>query len=400
MLSFISFFLTSLAILLAIPVAVFLIEIVASIALPQPNRISPAPTSGPRQRVAVLVPAHNESTGLLPTLADIQAQLQPPDRLLVVADNCTDDTASVAAAAGVDVVDRTDPARKGKGYALAWGVRHLAADPPDVVIVIDADCRLAETAIERFATACAMTNRPVQALYLLSAPVNSPINLKVAQLAWLVKNKARPLGLAALRLPCQLMGTGMAFPWEVIRSVDLASGSIVEDLKLGLDLALAGNPPIFFPFPSVTSVFASSVEGVRTQRLRWEQGHLGTILANLPGLIFIALRRADRNLFGLALDLAIPPLSLLGLMVIAMSMIASAATLLGVSSASMWVSLSSLAGFAGSVFLSWLKYGRDVLPPAAVLSIPSYVIGKLPLYHQILFRKSGTQWTRTDRREP
>jgi cellulose synthase/poly-beta-1,6-N-acetylglucosamine synthase-like glycosyltransferase len=398
MLTFISFFLTGIALLLAIPVAVFFIEIGASIVLPQRNGLWP-PAGGRRQRVAVLVPAHNESTGLLPTLADIKAQLQASDRLLVVADNCTDDTASVAATAGADVIDRTDPDRKGKGYALAWGVRHLGAAPPDVVIVIDADCRLADTAIERLATACAVTNRPVQALYLMSAPVNSAINFRVAEFAWNVKNKARPLGLGALGLPSQLMGTGMAFPWDVIRSADLASGSIVEDLKLGLDLALAGHPPVFCPFPGVTGIFPLSAEGAKTQRLRWEQGHLGIILATLPRLIAVAFRRADLNLFALALDLAIPPLSLLGIMVIAMSIIASAAALLGTSSAAMLVSLASLAVFAGGVLLSWWKYGRDVLPPASILLIPSYVIGKLPLYGPILFRKSGAQWTRTDRRK-
>jgi glycosyltransferase involved in cell wall biosynthesis len=398
MLTFISFFLTGMALLLAIPVAVFFIEIGASIVLPQRNGLRP-PAGGRRQRVAVLVPAHNESAGLLPTLADIKAQLQASDRLLVIADNCTDDTASVAATAGADVIDRTDPDRKGKGYALAWGVQHLGMDPPDVVIVIDADCRLADTAIERLTTACAVTNRPVQALYLMSAPVNSPINFRVAEFAWTVKNKARPLGLGALGLPCQLMGTGMAFPWEVIHSADLASGSIVEDLKLGLDLALAGHPPVFCPHLGVTGVFPWSVEGARSQRLRWEQGHLGIILAAVPRLIAVAIRRADLNLLALALDLAIPPLSLLGIMVIAMSMIASAATLLGVSPAAMLVSTASLALFAGGVFLAWLRFARDILPPASILSIPSYVIGKLPLYGQIIFRRSGTQWTRTDRRK-
>jgi cellulose synthase/poly-beta-1,6-N-acetylglucosamine synthase-like glycosyltransferase len=395
MLTFTSFFLTGLALLLAIPVAVFFIEIVAGILLPQGASL-PAGRSS-RQRLAVLVPAHNESTGLLPTVADIKAQLQASDRLLVVADNCTDDTASVAAAAGAEVIDRTDPDRKGKGYALAWGIRHLGADPPDVVIVIDADCRLADTALERLATACAVTNRPVQSLYRMSAPVNSPINFRVAEFAWNVKNKARPLGLAALGLPCQLMGSGMAFPWDVIRSADLASGSIVEDLKLGLDLALAGNPPVFRPFPGVTGVFPLSSEGARTQRLRWEQGHLGIILTTLPRLIAVALRHADVNLFALAIDLAIPPLSLLGMIVIAMALIASTATLLGMSSVAMLVSLASVAAFSGGVFLSWLKYGRDILPAASIFLLPSYVIGKLPLYGQILFRKSVGQWTRTDR---
>ena len=95
--------------------------------------------------------------GLLPTLADIKAQLRAGDRLLVVADNCTDDTAAVAAAAGAEVIARNDPEKIGKGYALEWGLQHLSADPPDIVIVIDADCRLSDNAIENLSTASTLT---------------------------------------------------------------------------------------------------------------------------------------------------------------------------------------------------------------------------------------------------
>ena len=126
--AFISFLMATLAFLLAIPTTVFFIEVIAAIALAQQDYQVP-PGNRPRQRVAVLLPAHNESTGILPTLADIMVQIRAGDRLLVVADNCTDDTAAVAAAAGAEVVDRNEPERKGKGYALAWGLRHLGTDP-------------------------------------------------------------------------------------------------------------------------------------------------------------------------------------------------------------------------------------------------------------------------------
>src|SRR5262245_56051654 len=241
--------------LLAVPFAVFFVEIIAAILLPQRERAA-RPSASFRRRVAVLVPAHNESTELLPTLADIRTQLRPGDRLLVVADNCSDDTAAVAVAAGAEVIERHDPARFGKGYALDFGLHHLAADPPDIVIVVDADCRLADDMIDPLATTCALMRQPAQALYLMTAPDESAINYRVAEFAWRVKNWLRPLGLGALGLPCQLAGTGMAFPWDAICPADLASGWIVEDLKLGLDLALAGHPPLFCPSARVTSRFA------------------------------------------------------------------------------------------------------------------------------------------------
>jgi cellulose synthase/poly-beta-1,6-N-acetylglucosamine synthase-like glycosyltransferase len=382
--------------LAAIPVTVFFLEIIAATALRQGQGAS-RPSDGTRRRVAVLVPANNESTGLLPTLTDIRRQLVRGDRLLVVADNCADDTASVASAAGAEVVERHDSAKHGKGYALDFGLRHLASDPPEIVIIIDADCRLAAETIDQLATTCAATQRPVQALYLMTSPEGSPINYRVAEFAWRVKNWLRPLGLRALKLPCQLVGTGMAFPWDVIRSADLANGWLVEDLKLGLDLAVARHPPLFCPSARVTSKFSSSSEGAGTQRRRWEQGHISTIAVTVPGLLRQAIALRDWDLLALTLDLAVPPLSLLAILVIGMFVAAAVAALFGFSSAALIVSTASLLAFVLAAFLAWVKCGRDVLPPRAIWSIAPYVLGKLPLYRRILCNRIESRWIRTDR---
>jgi cellulose synthase/poly-beta-1,6-N-acetylglucosamine synthase-like glycosyltransferase len=397
MVTFFSFALAAVAFLVAVPVFIFLVEVFTAVVLPQRQWPRP-PANDTVGNVTVLVPAHNEGAGLLPTLEDIKAQLRPADRLLVVADNCTDDTGAVAAAAGADVISRHDLERTGKGYALAWGLRHLEANPPDIVIVIDADCRLAGALIARLAAACTATHKPVQALDLMIAPKDSAINSRVAEFAWRVKNWVRPLGLRALGLPCQLMGTGMAFPWDVIRSTELASGLIVEDLKLGLDLAAAGNAPVFLPSVCVTSEFPSSLEGTLSQRRRWEQGHLGMILTMVPRLLVVAIRQTNLDLLALALDVAVPPLSLLAMLVVAVSIVSALATLLGFPSIAILVSTASLMAFITGVFLSWFKFGRDILPPSAILLIAPYIIRKLPLYARILFQRSRAQWIRSDRK--
>src|SRR5882762_2751121 len=108
MLIFISISLVTVSFFLAVAVAVLFVEVVAAFALPHQNCLATL-GSDSSQRIVVLVPAHNESIGLLPTLADIKAQLSPADQILVVADNCTDDTAAVALAAGANVSGRNDP---------------------------------------------------------------------------------------------------------------------------------------------------------------------------------------------------------------------------------------------------------------------------------------------------
>ncbi len=294
----VSSILTGGAVALAIPVIAFFLEIIAAVAVSRQRTAVDGRRDG-RTPIAVLVPAHNESIGILPTLTDIKRQLLPGDRVLVVADNCSDDTAAVASAAGAQVIERRDAERVGKGYALDFGVRHFSSDPPAIIIFVDADCGLAANSIDHLVRACTASGRPVQAQYLMVSPKNAGINSRVAEFAWRVKNWMRPLGLSHLGLPCQLMGTGMAFPWHVIRSADLAQGLIVEDLQLGLDLAKAGHAPIFCPFARVTSEFASSAAGVATQRARWEHGHIQTILKMVPALLWQSIKGKNTELLAL-----------------------------------------------------------------------------------------------------
>jgi cellulose synthase/poly-beta-1,6-N-acetylglucosamine synthase-like glycosyltransferase len=382
--------------LLAIPIATFFLEVVSALALP-PRDPTLSKSNAPRGRVAVLVPAHNEGNGLLPTIKDIQVQLLAGDRLLVVADNCNDNTATVASAAGAEVVERYDPTKRGKGYALDFGIRYLAAEPCNIVIVIDADCRLAEGAIERLARTCRMTRRPVQALYLMTAPAGSQINYRAAEFGWRLKNWVRPLGLSALQLPCQLVGTGMAFPWDVMRFVELANECLVEDLKLGVDLASAGYPPLFCPSALVTSQFASSAEGTAIQRERWDYGHIFLILTAVPRLLFNAIAQRNWGLLTLTLDLAIPPLSLLGLLVVATLVLASFAALAGISSLALVVSVLNALLILFAVFLAWLNYGRDILGRGALSSIALHVFKKLRLYRSFVSKRKERRWIRTDR---
>jgi cellulose synthase/poly-beta-1,6-N-acetylglucosamine synthase-like glycosyltransferase len=230
----------------------------------------------------------------------------------------------------------------------------------------------------------------------MRAPERSELNHQVAEFAWRVKNWARPLGLLALNLPCQLVGTGMAFPWDVIHEANLASGALVEDLELGFALAQAGHPPLFCQSARVSSEFPSSASGARTQRLRWEHGHIA-LIATVPRSIFRAIRHRNAALLVLALDLAVPPLSLLALLATGLWVLAGTAALWGAATAAFAVSTASLAVLAVTVLLAWLSFGRDLLPPRALFSLALFAFAKLGLYRQILSRRSKTQWIRTNR---
>ncbi|MEO8937731.1 MAG: glycosyltransferase family 2 protein [Burkholderiaceae bacterium] len=378
---------------LLVPVLVLLVQIVSSLrsAGSLPGTV---PSSPPR--IAVLIPAHNESSGLLATLQSVLPRLRAGDRCVVVADNCDDDTALVAATAGAEVVERFDDRLRGKGYALDFGVRALAADPPDVVVVVDADCLVAADAIARVAALSHATDRPVQALYLITAPPSPKRTTQIAEFAFRVKNWARPLGYHRLGLPCQLMGTGMAFPWPALRSIDLATGHIVEDLKMGLDLAANGHPPLFCPEASVTSAFPSSDAGTRSQRTRWEHGHLSMIAGEVPGLLWRGLRERDASLLAMAFDLLVPPLALLVMVATVFTVVCAIVAAFGLSAWPLVLALLALCGLFVAIALAWVRYGRQVLPLSTLALAPLYALRKIPLYLKFAINRQA-EWVRSKR---
>ncbi len=381
--------------LLLVPVAILLVEVVASFGT---VRSQEAPS--PRPRIAVLVPAHDEALTIGTTIASILPELAEGDRLLVVADNCSDDTADLARGAGAEVVERADATRRGKGFALDFGMRHLAGDPPDVVVIIDADCRPEAGCLALIAGRAAATGRPIQAHYDLLPPKGTrSLYLSMATFAWRVKNFARPFGAFRLGLSCQLMGTGMAFPWRLLSSYNLATSEIVEDLVYGLELARAGHPPLFCPQAKITSEFPIATEGQHTQRTRWETGHLATIAGYVPGLLVDAVRRRDPVLLGLALDAAVPPIAFLALLVVAYTLLALLAAILGGGMAAMGWALAIAVLFAWALFLAWWRVGRDVVTFYELVLAPAYILSKVGLYGRVLLgRKVG--WIRSKRDTP
>jgi cellulose synthase/poly-beta-1,6-N-acetylglucosamine synthase-like glycosyltransferase len=402
-------FLVFIAIAISLPVAVLSVQIIAAlfakrgVSSPRPGARgdagapSGAETHGEAGSLAVVIPAHDEGENLIPTVQDVLSQLGPRGRLIVVADNCSDDTAAIAARAGAEVLVRHDPRRRGKGYALAHAIAELSKAPPDYVAFIDADCRLGPNALRRLQNVCARLRRPAQALYMMTPPPGSPIDHRLAEFFWRIRNYARPLGMRALGLPTQLMGTGMMFPWDVIAAAPLASGDIVEDLNLGIDLARAGHAAIFYPGATVTSFFPSSEKGAGAQRERWIAGHLQTIRRRAP-LLWKAAKARNKHLLALILDVLVPPLSLLCLLWLSILLISAAFAALTGLTAAFIISAGSIAALAAAVFAAWLAFGRDIFSAGEISrAITKNLAARVKIYIDFARGRIGSAWVRTDR---
>lgn len=361
-----------------------------------PSTPSP-PASGGAQRLAVLVPAHNESAHVVPTVACLLPQLAHGDRVLVVADNCSDDTAAQARAAGALVTERHDPIRRGKGYALDHGVRWLEADPPDIVMVLDADCTVTPNALVVVRAEVGTSGQPLQLLNLMHPAPGAGLKHRMLAFAMVMKNHVRAQGAARLGGSCHLMGTGMAMPWALIAQAPLATGHVAEDMKLGVDLAVAGHPTRFAAAAEVRSAFPEETADAKVQKSRWEHGHLATLGEQLPQLLRASLRHRSWPLAVLALDLMIPPLALYVL-------VAGAAALTCLLLALVWPLWTGAAGLGAlamlalalSIALGWFTHGRHLLSAAELATAPLYALWKIPIYVAYALRRRAG-WTRARR---
>lgn len=379
--------------LLAIPVVLYASECVAGCL---PSRPAGQRRTLSRPAVAVLVPAHNEEGGIAATVLSIRAQMSEGDRLLVVADNCTDRTATVARAAGAEVVERRDQSRRGKGFALDFGLVHLASSPRPVVVFVDADCTLLPGSLDALAQTAGSASRPVQSCNLMVAPEMRRGNTRVAEFAFLVKNYVRPRGMARMGLPCQLTGTGMALPWSLTGRALIASDQLAEDMQLGLDLAATGNFPVYCEEAGVRSYFPETTANIRTQRSRWESGHLRLVASAAVVLLKPSTWRSPRFL-AMVLDVMVPPLTLLALLIGAAAFLGAIVGIIGAGWGPFVLALVLSILLVGSTFLAWSTHGRSVISAQFLLRIPTYVISKAWIYPRALLGRSERSWIRTGR---
>ena len=381
------------AIALSIPCVVIFIECCSAFFSPPLN----PPRHCENIDIAVLMPAHNEADVITDTLCSLTPQLSPKDQLIVVADNCSDNTAELARAAGATVIERVDNARRGKGYALDCGLQLLSKSPPTAVVIIDADCKICRGSLHQLAEEAVLSKCPVQAVYLIDIPSQPTLKESVSLFSFKVKNLVRPLGLARFGFPCFLMGTGMAFPWRVLSKVNLASTSIVEDMKLGLDLAMVDTAPMLCSAVTVVAPLPPCDADAKTQRTRWEHGHLQMISQYCPQLLSAAIAQGRLDLLILALDLSVPPLALLLMLWIMTSTVLTVAAI----ASGQWlpVSICYSAGLALllAIFSAWIKFAKADISFKMLLSIPAYVIWKIPVYLKFV-KAPEKEWIRTNRK--
>ena len=365
-----------------------------------PRRIhadSPAFTG----RLQIVVPAHNESASIRRTaLALAEAAVEDGNTgLLVVADNCTDDTAAQARTTGAEVLVRDDTSVRGKGAALRFAFgRDTRAE---WFLVVDADSRLDAGFLPALRRAIGRaqdddTTVALQARYLGEAPVEATgrdaLRARLVAVAMMGFNVLRPRGRDALGQSCGVFGNGFAVRASAVRGAGWGSDAIVEDADQHLRWQAAGLHVRFIDDAVVRGELPVTAGGARSQRARWEGGRLALARRWIPRLAAQAARGRGWALEPLA-DLLLPPLAQLAAGLVLLALLPFSTTRI--------LAAAGFALLALHVGVAMRLGGATRAHLTALCTAPVYVAWKLAGVAATLRAAAGRAgWVRTARNTP
>jgi cellulose synthase/poly-beta-1,6-N-acetylglucosamine synthase-like glycosyltransferase len=358
------------------------------------------PRSSRSVRFDIVVPAHNEASVIARTVASLSRVDWPLEnfRVLVVADNCTDDTAALARAAGAQVLERNDATLRGKGYALAHAFEasreHGRAT---AVVVIDADAEVSPNLLEAFAARLERGAQAIQVHYGVLNPMASWRTrlLTIAKGAFhIVRSRARE----RLRLSCGIRGNGWCVSHALLREVPYRSFSLTEDLEYGIEIGMAGHRVEYADEAHSNADMVTGEQVARSQRRRWETGRFQLIRAKALPVLRQALRRRNLVCLDLGLDLLVLPLSYVALNVVTMLTLALLITAaIPTFLPFVWIGLACVACISVYVLRGWQLSGIGAMGLLDLARAPFFLLWKLML---MLRRGSDRAWVRTDRETP
>ena len=349
-------------------------------------------------RLVVVIPAHNEALQIQQTLAHVQASRYPKENYtaVVIADNCEDETASLARSAGATVVERDDPHHRGKGQALDWFFKNHAEIHGgfDGVVILDADTVMHPDFLPETAQSLSIADVLVmQGFYGVSNPEDN-WRTALSSAALNVFHHVRPAGRNRLGGTAGLRGNGMAFRTEVIRKYGWPAYSIVEDIEFSMVLLQEGIRVHYNPDAVVYGEMATEKKQAETQRKRWEGGRFEVFKTYGPPLLrsWLHDKRQAAFLDGF-LELFTPPLSLLvlgQLLFLIMSLLVYDKLLI--------LSVCCVLGTVFYVFSGQILRRAPLYVWKCLLKAPFLILWKIPIYLKIIRKGDADTWERTRRK--
>ncbi len=378
------------AMILSLPGSLLLFVLTAGGLLPA--RRKPQANKSPKSLpMAIVVPSHNEESGIASCIRGLLAAGATPGEIHVIADNCTDHTADVARSTGVQVLERHNDELRGKGYALDYAFRALLPGPFQAFVVVDADTIVAADFVSALRNRFLAGADAVQCRYLVLNPGES-IRTRIMNVALLAFNSFRPRGRARWNLSSGILGNGFGLARRVLESVPYDATSVVEDLEYHLRLVSAGYLVEFAEETAVYGEMPVKGAGVKTQRSRWEGGRFRMMSDHAVPLAGRVIR-GEVSLLEPLMELLLLPLAL-HVSLLLLSLLAPEPWIRWYGISALTVVLIHVLGAVWAGGGGW----RDL---ASLAVAPLYLVWKVAMLPKVLRNaRSGSTWVRTERSAP
>lgn len=234
-----------------------------------------AKNCAPKKTFALLVAAHNEEVvieKIIESLKDIEYPKDMYD-IYVIADNCTDKTASIARSCGVNVCERKVPDKRGKGYALEWMFNKIFKMDKtyDAVGIFDADNLVSKNFLNEMNYKLTQGYKVVQGYIDSKNPDDSWITESYSISFWTV-NRLFQLGRSNLGLSNQIGGTGFCVETSILKKLGWGVTCLTEDLEFTSKLVLNGYKVGWAHNAIVYDEKPLTLKQSWNQRKRWMQG--------------------------------------------------------------------------------------------------------------------------------
>ncbi len=359
----------------------------------------------PQSRLAVVIPAHNEAAGIAETVQSCLAADYPRSlfSVIVIADNCTDQTAAIAREAGAAVVERSDETRKSKGYALEYLFETLSetgrVDSLDAVVIVDADTTIDREVLLDFDRELTAGLDWMQCYYSVAEP-DRTWRTRLMNYAFSLFNGVTLLGQNAIGVSAGFRGNGMCLSVRGLGRRPWKSYGLVEDLDYSWSIRIAGE---YIKFISRSRVYGamptSHNSAAADQRRRWEFGRRELRGKFIRPLLLSRQLGVWQNVVSV-LELTIPSLGwlvILYLMVVTLDACAVGSAALPYQGVLGWslvaASLFMTAALCAHALSPFLALKLPWKYAASIVFFPVYVVWKL----LVVVQGRPRQWVRTAR---
>ncbi len=273
---------------------------------------------GRTSKFLFVIPAHNEESGIANTVKSCFGSDYPSlfFGVIVIADNCNDQTAAFARKAGARVVERKDEQKKSKGYAIEFLLALLQQSGElsalDAVVVVDADTTIDSNLLQAFDDALRRGHDWIQAYYTVANPDQS-WRTRLMTYAFSMYNGVMQLGQNALGASAAFRGNGMCFSTAGLHRRPWQAFGLVEDMEYSWTLRVAGEKILFLPEVSVYgTMLGSGGLAAANQRRRWEFGRVD-VKRKYMGQVLLSQNLGWRDKLLATCELTLPSMSALAI---------------------------------------------------------------------------------------